>query len=90
MFLARIDGNVVARQAHRSLKGFRLLIGQRLDAAGRASGEPQILIDTLGAGRNDLVMVTSDGDLARRLTADDTTPSRMVVLGIVDRAGGKA
>jgi ethanolamine utilization protein EutN len=88
MILARIDGKVTAIRKHPSLTGFRLLIGQRLDAEGRDQGEPQIFIDPIGANLGDRVMVSSDGDLARKLTWDNTTPSRMVVLGLVDETGG--
>lgn len=84
MILARIDGHVTATHKHASLRGFPLLIGQRLDPDGADRGEPQILIDPIGAGRGDVVLVGSDGDLARKLTKDNNTPSRMVVLGVVD------
>jgi ethanolamine utilization protein EutN len=84
MFLARIDGWVTSTLRHRSLGGRRLLIGQRIGTDGSDVGEPMVLIDTLGARRGSRVMVTSDGDLARELLKDNQTPSRMVVLGIVD------
>lgn len=84
MFLARIDGEVTALQRHASIKGFPLLIGQRLDADLRSQGEPQILIDPIGAGRGSVVLVSSDGEQARKLLKDNRTPSRMVILGIVD------
>ena len=85
MFIARIDGSITSTVKHRSLHGVRLLIGQRLEANGREVGEPLALIDDLGAGVGSLVLVSTDGDLAREKLRDNTTPSRMIVVGIVDR-----
>lgn len=86
MYLARIDGTLTSTVKHPSLAGARLLVGQRLDAAGREVGEPQVLIDPIGARRGTLVLVSTDGDHARRLLEDKRTPSRLVVVGIVDSA----
>ena len=84
MFIARIDGSITSTVKHKSLHGRRLLIGQRLEADGREVGEPLVLLDDLGAGVGSRVLVTTDGDLARRKLHDNTTPSRMMVVGIVD------
>jgi microcompartment protein CcmK/EutM len=45
-------------------------------------------VDDLGAGLGSYVLVTTDGDLARQKLADNTTPSRMIVVGIIDHASG--
>lgn len=84
MFLARIDGWITSTVKHESLQNMRLLIGQRISEDGTDVGEPMVLIDTLGARLGSWVIVTSDGDHARQLLNDNRTPSRMVVLGIVD------
>ena len=84
MFLARIDGWVTSTIKHASLESWRLLIGQRVTHEGAPVGEPMVLLDPIGARRGSRVMVTSDGDLARQLLGDNRTPSRMIVLGIVD------
>ena len=84
MFLARIDGWVTSTVKHASLAEHRLLIGQRIDSDGSGVGEPMVLVDPVGARLGSRVLVTSDGDLARQLLDDNRTPSRMIVLGIVD------
>jgi len=84
MFLARIDGTVTATAKHATLEGCRLLIAQRLETDGRASGVPLVIIDWLGAGRGTTVLVSQDGDIAR-LRLGNTTPARLVVAGIVDQ-----
>jgi ethanolamine utilization protein EutN len=84
LFLARIDGWVTSTVKHASLAKWRLLIGQRIGSDGGAVGEPMVLVDPVGARLGSRVVVTSDGDLARQLLEDNRTPSRMIVLGIVD------
>jgi ethanolamine utilization protein EutN len=83
MFLARIGGTVVAAVKHPTLEGCRFLIAQRLEADGSLAEEPIVLVDWLGAGNGSTVLVSTDGDIAR-LRLGNTTPARMVVVGIVD------
>jgi ethanolamine utilization protein EutN len=85
MFLARIEGTVVAAVKHPTLDGCRFLVGQRLEADGSAGAEPVVVVDWLGAGKGSTVVVSTDGDIAR-LRLGNTTPARMVVVGIVDQA----
>jgi ethanolamine utilization protein EutN len=87
MYLARIDGTVTAAAKHETLHGVRFLIGQRLEADGSASGEPIVMIDRMGARRGSTVIVSTDGDIARRWLGN-TTPARLVVIGIVDHVHG--
>jgi ethanolamine utilization protein EutN len=83
MFLARIEGTVVATIKHPTLDGCRFLIAQRLEADGSAGAEPVTVVDWLGAARGAIVMVSTDGDIAREKLGN-TTPARMVVVGLVD------
>jgi ethanolamine utilization protein EutN len=84
MFLARIDGTLVAAKRHELLGGVRLLLAQRLEASGATSGEPLVVLDHMGARRGSTVLVSTDGDLARQWLGP-TVPARLVVVGIVDR-----
>ena len=83
MYLARIDGTLTATVRHQSLECCRWLIGQRLEADGRTSGEPLVILDRIGANRGNMVVVSTDGDIARKWLGN-TTPARLVVVGIVD------
>ncbi len=83
MFLARIDGTVVAAAKHATLEGCRFLIAQRLEADGSTGAEPLVIVDWIGAANGSTVMVSNDGDIARERYGN-TTPARMVVAGIVD------
>lgn len=83
MYLARIDGTLTSTTRHTTLRACRFLIGRRLEADGSLGEEPLVLLDRLGARRGSTVLVSTDGDLARRLLGD-TVPARLSVVGIVD------
>jgi ethanolamine utilization protein EutN len=83
MFLARIGGTVVAATKHSTLEGCRFLLAQRLEADGSAGPEPIVVVDWLGAASGSVVLISTDGDIAR-LRLGNTTPARMVVVGILD------
>jgi microcompartment protein CcmK/EutM len=83
MFLARIDGTLTSTTKHEALNGCRLLVGQRLEASGAASGEPLVILDWIGARHGSTVVVSTDGDIARKKLGNNT-PARLVVVGVVD------
>ena len=84
MLLARVEGNVVATRKHPSLEGWRMLVCQPIGADGAPQGAPQVAIDLHGAGMYDRVIISSDGQAARRAVGDDRSPIRWLVTGIVD------
>jgi ethanolamine utilization protein EutN len=83
MFLARVRGTAVATTKHSTLKGCRLLLIQRIEPDGSAAAEPNVAVDWQGAAIGATVIVSTDGDIARARLGN-TTPARMVVMGIVD------
>jgi ethanolamine utilization protein EutN len=83
MFLARIEGTVVATVKHATLAGCRFLIARRIEADGALAEEPNIVIDWHGAAIGSTVIISTDGDIARERFGN-TTPARMVVAGLVD------
>ena len=85
MYLARIEGTVVAAAKHETLNGCCFLLAQRIEADGSLAEEPIVVIDWLGAAKDDTVLVSTDGDIARQRFGN-TTPGRLVVVGIVDAA----
>ena len=84
MYLARVEGNVVATRKHPSLDGWRLLICQPINGAGEAEGAPQVAIDAHGAGMHQRVVISSDGLAARKAVGSDKSPARWMVIGVVD------
>lgn len=84
MQLGRVVGHATATVKHPSLHGWRLLVVQPLTAAGGADGEPQLMIDTLGAAVGSLVVATNEGTEARKLVGVKNSPVRWLVLGMCD------
>ena len=80
MRIATIKGHVTSTVKHKSLEGWRLLIAmpESPDLA------PQIVLDSLGAGIGQKVMISSDGSEARKMVGDPLSPARWTVMGIID------
>ena len=85
MLLARVVGNIVATQKHKSLLGQRLLLCQPVTFEGKPLGAPLVAIDQLGAGLHQLVNLTSDGLTARSRVNDQRSPARYVIIGVLDK-----
>jgi ethanolamine utilization protein EutN len=86
MYLGRVMGNATSTIKHPSMEGAKLLLVMALQADGRTiEGDPILVVDNLGAGRGETVMITSDGIGAREMLGSDTSPVRWTVLGIPDR-----
>jgi ethanolamine utilization protein EutN len=86
MYLGRVMGTATATVKHPSMKGTRLLLVMALQADGKTiEGDPILVIDQLGAGKGDLVMVTSDGIGAREMLGDNQSPVRWSAIALPDR-----
>jgi microcompartment protein CcmK/EutM len=84
MQIARVQGRATCTVRHKSLAAVRLLVCQPLDSAGKDAGDPVLVLDKIGAGGNDRVVITSDGLGLRDMLKDETSPARWWTLGIVD------
>jgi ethanolamine utilization protein EutN len=84
MYLARVEGNLIATRKHPSFEGWRLVICQPINSAGEPEGAPQVAIDPHGAGMHQQVIISSDGSAARQLVKDPKSPARWMIIGIVD------
>src|SRR3954470_19098149 len=89
MFLARVNGVVVATQKVASMTGHKLLTVEplRVDPAGRdrlvTTGRTFVVVDTLGAGQGQLVLIVQ-GSSARLTPETEKLPIDATVIGIVD------
>lgn len=82
---ARVVGTATATVKHASMEGAKLLVVQALAADGKSpDGEPVLAVDKLGAGVNQLVVISSDGKGTRAMLGSDTSPVRWSVIGIED------
>jgi len=85
MQLALVAGTAISTKKHATLRGQKLLVVQPLLADGQtADGDPQIAVDCLGAGKGEVVMITSDGRFVREVAKAENTPIRWSVIGIAD------
>ncbi len=86
MYYGRVVGSATATVKHPSMEGSKLLLVMALEADGRTpEGDPILVVERLGAGHDDEVIVTSDGMATRELLKSNTSPVRWSVLGIPDR-----
>ncbi|MBC7816316.1 MAG: EutN/CcmL family microcompartment protein [Planctomycetaceae bacterium] len=84
MQLGKVIGHATSTVKHPSMNGWKLLVVQTLDAKGGADGEPVLVVDNLGAGAGQRVMITSDGKAVSQMLGDDKSPVRWAVIGIAD------
>ncbi len=85
MQTALVIGRATATIKHASLRGHKLLIVQPLMADARSpDGYPLLVVDAMGAGLGETVLITSDGRGARELLGTDVTPVRWTTIGIQD------
>ena len=85
MYYGRVVGSATATVKHPSMQGSKLLLVMALQADGRTpEGDPSLVVDRLGAGQNETVLVTSDGIGTRELLHSKTSPVRWSVMGIPD------
>lgn len=84
MIPAQVVGHAVSSHCHPSLKGFKMLLCQALDAAGNPGGAPIVAIDLFGAGMHSKVIVSTDGVGARHLVHDPKSPVRNFIQGVID------
>ncbi len=84
MLHAQVTGSATATVKHPSLDGRTLLVCQPLDVAGRATSDPVLAIDQLGAGRGDRVILSSDGKGLRAMLGRRDSPARWWTVGLVE------
>lgn len=81
MLKARLINNVWATRKSDSLNGLKFMLAELI--GGSDEGQHLIVIDTIGAGIGDRVIITT-GSSARRMLGDDEIPVDAAVIGIID------
>ncbi len=84
VILARVQGQVVATIKHEAYANRRMLLLDRVDAAGREQGGYLVAVDAVDAGPGQTVLVIDEGNSARQVLGDPKAPIRSVIIGIVD------
>ncbi len=89
MFLARVNGVVVATQKVASMTGHKLLTVEplRVDPQGQGqligTGRTFVVVDTIGSGLGEMVLIVQ-GSSARLTPETEKLPIDAVIIGIVD------
>jgi len=81
---ALVLGSVTSTVKHDCLNGKKLLVVQVLDSAGEPEGRPQIVIDLIGAGKGDKVILNWDGIGTQEMLNNPLVPQRAWLCGIID------
>ena len=93
MFLAKVQGQVVASQKDAAISGMKLLIVEPLKVSYPAGGGGEfettgraiVAVDRIGAGEGQLVLIVQ-GSSARMMEGCGKMPIDAVVVGLVDEA----
>jgi ethanolamine utilization protein EutN len=88
MQLGEVIGHATSTVKHPTLRGWRLVIVQPLDARERPDGVPILAIDPLGGSHGDRVLISSDGKATRELIGAENSPARFLVIGLADGDSG--
>jgi ethanolamine utilization protein EutN len=83
MQLARVLGTVVATVKTDSLEGRKLLVIQPLDSAMNKVGKPMVAIDSVGAGKGEIVFWCRGREASFPFLPADVV-SDCTIVGIVD------
>ncbi|MDR0353111.1 MAG: ethanolamine utilization protein EutN [Opitutaceae bacterium] len=84
MNYVRIDGTITATACHPSMRGFRTVICQPIDATGAPAGDPILAIDPHGAALHQRAILSTDGSTTRQVVRDPRSPLRNLIIGIAD------
>lgn len=83
MILGKVVGTVVSSTKNDGLSGARYLLVDKCSQQGSKKGDYLVAFDLVGAGNDELVMV-SEGSSARETETTINKPLDAVIVGIVD------
>lgn len=81
MITAKLIDNIWATRKAVSLQGYKLMLAEVI--GGTQVGRRMVVVDTIGAGIGERVIVTT-GSSARRMLENDQIPVDAVVVGIIN------
>ena len=82
MITAVLVGNIWATRKADSLGGYKMMLAKVLGSS-KKHDEIMVVVDTIGAGIGDRVIITT-GSSARKMLGNDNLPIDASVVGIVD------
>jgi len=85
MIIGTVRGNIVSTINHPYYTGKKLLVVDKEDPAGKASGYLVAIDGGVQAGVGDRVLIIDEGNSARQIVGDANAPLRSIIVGIIDR-----
>ena len=83
MRIARVVGTAVSTVKEASLVGHKLLLVRETDEHNEVTGAVFVAVDTVGAGPDELVIV-SQGSAARHSGTTSGQPVDAIIMGVLD------
>lgn len=83
MYLAKVVGLVVATTKNEKLIGKKILIVEAINTDYMPLGTREVAIDTVGAGKGEIVLVTS-GSGASKVFEEENSPIDRAIVAIID------
>ena len=84
MVIARVIGDVVVTQKHKSHEGRKALLVQPLNLDGTPRGDAVVALDAVDAGVGDRVLLVMEGFSAMTSVGRPESPIDMAVVGVID------
>jgi len=84
VILGRVAGAIHSTINHPFYDAKKLLVIEKTDPDGRATGDYLIAVDAVDAGAGERVLVLDEGNGARQVFESEDAPVRSVVVAIVD------
>lgn len=90
MQIAAVVGSCVSTIKNEKMIGMKLLVVREATVDGKIVGEPYVAVDTVDAGKNDLVLV-SIGSSARKTDITDDRAVDATIVGVIEtlEVGGR-
>jgi carbon dioxide concentrating mechanism protein CcmL len=83
MTLGKVVGTIVSSSINDGMQGSRYLLIDKTDQFGKQKSNYIVALDIVGAGNNELVMVT-EGSPSRETPITTNKPLDALVVGIID------
>jgi len=87
MIIGRVIGQIHSTINHPFYDQKKLMIVEKTDPAGKATGDYLIAVDSVGAGPGEPVLVLDEGTGARQIVGSSDAPIRSIIVGIIDQMG---
>lgn len=84
MIIGTVKGDIVSTINHPFYTGKRMLVVEKEDPAGKASGYIVAIDGGVGAGVGDRVLIVDEGTSARQIVGDPNAPVRSIIVGVID------